>query len=407
MMRLRVRLPDSIPGAESVCRWVALDTQGHAVSGGEDPPALMPGGARIELIAPASRVLLVQVRLPRHNRQRLRQILPFAIEDRITVEPERVHAALGPQLADGTHAVAIVDRDWLTEWLAAFARAGRTPASVQAETVLAPFEPPAWTIVWRGSEGFLRTGVAAGMALDAAPDAPPMLLRLALDEARAGGNVPERIVILAEAFDQPDLDAWSVRLGVPCSGAQPWDWTRAGESPFELLQGDFAPSDGTSEMVARFRPALALLAMIVVLQVIATGTHWALLSYEKAKLQSEMRTLFRAAFPAAQAIVDPPLQMRRQLEALRRAAGVMQRDDFLPLLARAAPSLGAAAGGHITGLTYERDKLLVDLELASRAEAEALLQRLQIGAPTVALQAVNPRGQGVQARFVITLGRGA
>ena len=413
-MLLRVRIPEAPSDGDAAgqCRhpWALHDSRGALIQSGADTIAALPRAQHVELIAPASRVLLTRTALPARGRQRTRQILRFAIEDRITEEPDRVHVALGMQGAGGEHAVAIVEREWLRGWIAAFTAAGHVLRSMQVETGALPAEPDAWSVLWRSDGGFVRTGAQSGMALDAgSPTAPPAALQLALQEAEAGGSAPRALAVYADGEDEavPDLEAWSARLRMPCENAGRWDWARAPDGPvLELLQGEFAPAGRTADW-SRFRPAIAIAALIVIVQVFGTLVHWATLRYEKSRLQSEMHALFRKSFPDAQAIVDPPLQMQRSLAALRRAAGEAQAGDFLPLLARFSSALATAPQARVRNVTYERAKLLVDVAMGSKAEAEALLQRLKASGEAAVLEAVDPRSRGVEARFALNARAGA
>ena len=57
------------------------------------------------------------------------------------------------------------------------------------------------------------------------------------------------------------------------------------------------------------------------------------LDQRRRALEAEMTQVFREVFPKAQAIVDPPLQMQRNLDALKRERGLSAADDARLLLA--------------------------------------------------------------------------
>lgn len=404
-MRLRVRIPDAPFDPHVACSWVLHDPAGRLLNAGDDLVTALPAAARVELIAPASRVLLTQTALPKRGRQRLREVLRFAVEDRITVEPERVHVALGPRVSDSHHAVAVVDRNWLREWIDAFSSVNRAPRSVFVETCLPPLDVDAWTLVRHHEGAFVRTGPASGMALDIVDaGAPPSILMIAMDETRAAR--PAALLICAEPSDLPDLDGWSMALGTPCIGREAWDWTQAqSDGGIDLLQGEFAPPAPAREFLPRLRPALVIAALILAVHIFGTVSHWAMLKYEKSQLQTQMLAVFRTAFPAAQ-VVDPPLQMRRQLDALKRVSGEAQAGDFVPLLAQAVQAL-AGQSQRVRSVSYDRTRLSIDVELGTRPEAEALVERLKAGGAAARLDAVNPRGQGIDARISFTAKSGA
>jgi general secretion pathway protein L len=70
-----------------------------------------------------------------------------------------------------------------------------------------------------------------------------------------------------------------------------------------------------------------------------------------------MERSFRQTFPNAQVVVDPLLQMQRQVSDLRLRAGQSGPDDFLPLLARFAGALGPRANDALAALEYRDGKL--------------------------------------------------
>jgi type II secretory pathway component PulL len=93
-----------------------------------------------------------------------------------------------------------------------------------------------------------------------------------------------------------------------------------------------------------------------------------------------METVFRGAFPDAKSVVDPALQMRRNLTELRRAAGEPDAADMVPLLARLAPVF-ASANVRPRAVRYERGELQIELTLPSadaRAAREELAKRLRV-----------------------------
>jgi len=112
-----------------------------------------------------------------------------------------------------------------------------------------------------------------------------------------------------------------------------------------------------------------------------------------------MREQFKAAFPQAQAIVDPALQMRRNLHAARTVAGMAQESDFLPLLAKAM-RLDAGAIGRVKAIGYDTERLTLDIELSERNLADSVLKRLEEKDIGVRLEATRPKATSAEARLV-------
>ena len=383
MSLLRIHLPPTWPDADPppTLTWCRIGSRGERIDAGRVPLSGLPHAEACELVIPSELVLLTTATLPRGSRQKLRRLLPYAIEDRLGDEPEAVHVAAGHSDADGRTALAAIDRAWLARALARLHEAGLRPRSAWPETLLPPLPAGGWVMVWSGCGGFLRTGAQAGLHLDGgSAEAPPPALLLSVAQARAAGDPPARLLVrLHEDAAPPAWAAWQDALGIPVEAGAPWAPLQQPEiavGGIDLLQGMFAASGLRRAGWPALRLPLALAALIALLQVGATTTEWLLLSREKQRLQASMEHSFREAFPDAQVVVDAPLQMQRNLAELRRAGGEASPLDFVPLLARTAAALDADSRGRLREVHYAADQLRLVLELGDRAAADALLQRL-------------------------------
>lgn len=100
-----------------------------------------------------------------------------------------------------------------------------------------------------------------------------------------------------------------------------------------LLSGDFAPRTASRGWMVLLKPALAFAAAIVVVQLAFTVLDAWRLDQRRRALEGEMGQVFKTSFPKAQAIVDPPLQMQRNLDAMKREAGIATANDARAVLA--------------------------------------------------------------------------
>src|SRR6188768_2320823 len=112
-MKLRVFLPatDRIDAATPLA-WRLFDARKELLREGESPLGDMPKAGDVEAIVPAERVLFARLKLPRVNAATIRELLPFAVEDRLLADPSHIHAVAGPTNEAGDTLVAVVDRDW-------------------------------------------------------------------------------------------------------------------------------------------------------------------------------------------------------------------------------------------------------------------------------------------------------
>ncbi len=397
MSILQIFVPES--GLGENCDWALRDAA--SVSTGTSTCAAVPQADQIHLIVAASRVLLTHINLPAVSQGKLREMLAFAVEDKLLVEPDKIHVVAAARALGGETAVAIIDKAWLRQQISHLQQQGIRCDQALAETLLPRLESNAWSMVWNGQGGFVRSGPSAGFAVDGGDErTPPMGLKLALDEARASKTSPNRILIYhTNGTRAPD---WSDSLNLDIELRGTWDWRSAesgGTSTLNLLQGEFAPPSKGQAWLKHLRPALMLLGLIVGVHLLATLADWARLRQQQKQLQSEMIATFKQTFPAATAIVDPALQMRRNLSALQRAHGAPVSTDLLPLLAVSAPVIRLAK---IQTLQYAQDKLQLELVVRDAAELDVLREQLR----TIPLSAVIGPTQPLPSGIKVQLGLG-
>lgn len=360
-----------LAAADAPIAWLDPDNGAR----GAGPLATLPAARELWLALPSARVLLTEVALSRRALRRLGGALANALEDQLMADPAQVHAVIadGTGASDGHTPVAAVDRAWLRALLERYAGLGLHPAGALPACLLTRRPDDAWAVTWTTAGGDARTGANAGFGLDADGDAttPPAALRLALADARRRGNPPARVVVDAgaEAFD---AEAWTAALDLPVTAE-----TLAIDPAvptLNLLRGDFAPRGaGATRLrgLAHYRLAAGLAAVALAAHVGASVLDWARLSAERKQLRADMTQTFRQVFPQA-AVVDPVLQMRRQLADLRRTRGLPDAGDFLPMLAAAGLVDGIASQ-----LDYENGRLSWRLGAAG-AELGDTLERTRL-----------------------------
>jgi general secretion pathway protein L len=338
-MKLRVFLPPTErPSPGERLPWKLFDARGELRRTGEGPAAEMPRGKAVELVLPAERVLFARLKLPRVNAATIRQLLPYAVEDRLLADPAHIHAVAGTRNEHGETVVAVVDREWLRARIDALAADGHLATAAFCESALLAGGKGDWHVVWGGSRGMLVDDEGVGASFDRGPGLP-LALRIALDEAAARGHKPTSVRVHTQDGEAlPDLAAWSSETGVAFEAGTRWE-TLAGGQPaahsIDLLQGELARRPrGAATRIPR--AALWMGGAIVLLQVGLTVADSLRMQAERDRLAKRQEQIFRAAFPEAKAVVDPELQMARQLEELKRTRGVAAGDDFLAQLTQLA-----------------------------------------------------------------------
>jgi general secretion pathway protein L len=337
-MKLRVFLPasDSLDASARLA-WMLFDSRHELLR--EDTSALadMPRADEVEAVLPAERVLFARLKLPKVGAATIRELLPYAVEDRLLADPAHIHAVAGPTSARGETVVAVVDRDWLQRMAQAMARAGHRPSRAWSESALLAGGKGDWHVVVGPSRGMLVDDDGVSATFDPS-SAVPLALRVALDEASARGERPQAIRVHAEGgAPLPDLERWSGEAGLPFAPGTQWEAIargRPGAQSIDLLKGELGQDKARPALVPR--AAVALLALILGLQLAFSALQSLELQRERDDLERRREAVFREAFPEAKAVVDPDLQMARNLAELKRARGLAAGDDFLAQMTRAA-----------------------------------------------------------------------
>ncbi len=405
---LQIHLPDRwrdrITRNEPPFRW-ALQTRGRRRAG-VTRLAELPGADEIILVLPVSRVGFVRAQLPAGPAGRLTKLAPFAVEDAVVTVPEELHAVVLDETRDGARLVAVLDRAWLAAAVSELEASGVSPDRAIVESALLGEDDGAWTLVWSGNGGFVTFSGIEAVTLDAAVDGQaPLALTLAVDEWRARGRPPRAVrVLLAEGAEPPDVARWSESLRVPVAVAGAWtpeEFDADTAACPDLLHGAQAGGWTDAAWMARLRPAAILLGAIVVMHVLLTVGDWARLAFEARALRSETDRLFRAAFPEAKAVVDPALQMRRNVAELRRGAGEADAADLVPMLVKLSPIL-ATFSGSPQSLKFERGEIELQVPVAPGETRERLASRLQVPGLRVRVEGVATGGGASVATLRVT-----
>lgn len=361
------------------------DSHGHAAA------ALLPDPGRTGqavAVVPHQALSWHLVQLPqgvptgsRRGQARLRAVLDGLLEERLLDDPAQLHLALQPQAQAGSPCwVAACDKAWLRGHLQALESAGRS-----VSRIVPAFAPQSIAQIWATgtpeSAWLLATGLASGS------EAPGTLACLPLGSDRADPQAlasvlqalpPDTpiqaepaLVRLAENLQHPVQLVTEAELGLAAS-RQPWDlaqfdFDQGGQSRARRRLLDHWQSFRRAPQwrAARWAAVLALVAQVVGLNAWAWQENRAI-----AAKQVQLRSTLTSTFPRIPVVVDAPVQMQREVAALRQASGALTPADLEPLLAASAQALPAAAQAQALEF-QDRQLRLKGVELQADALADA------------------------------------
>lgn len=364
----------NLPPGDSIAAfsWRLVDREGRLLREGSGGLDDVPRAERVTLTIPANHVLFTELRLPPVSAAKLATLLPFAIEDKLMSDPGDIVALAGAQRADGERVVAVVDRPWLTRMLGVVAAANIQPDALVPQSELVPRAAGQWT-AWlppNQREGVLVRDDGFAIAFDSSADAePPLAVVLALKEA--GARAPKEICALASSAEE--VSAWSERLGLPVTWKAPqFKLDRASDFNFlgHAQLRRFARRSDWESAWPLFKPAAWVVGILGLFMIASQALDTWMLARREAALRSEMASVFLGAFPEAKAIVDPALQLSRNLDQLKRERGEAA-DPSVATLARLQEWAGSVQG-QVQSVRIENRKLTAELRFAGTPDAKSL-----------------------------------
>lgn len=356
------------------------------------PAALLPApgrGGETVAVVPAALLSWHAVELPQGigpGSPRLRPVLESLLEDRLLDEPEQLHLALEPGAAAGGRAwVAVCDKAWLRDHLQALEAAQRPVARIVPELAPAPGPTQLQAVGEADQAQLLVTGEAAGGGVLVLPLHAAALALLDRRPDEASTLVAEPAVAAR---------AEQVLHGKAELRQRAQRMLQAAQTSWDLAQFEFA-SSGRARTAKRlaglarelrhapaWRPARWGLALLLAANLAGLNAWaWKTEAAQQAR-QAAIRDTLTQTFPQVRLVVDAPLQMAREVAALRQATGAASGRDLEAMLSALGQAL--PAGRSLSAIEF--------------AAGEARLKGLQLGAGEATELAAKLRPLGYAAR---------
>lgn len=372
-----LRIHVSLAEQAQRCEWALIDGGREPVAGQGQLADLPRRIGRVQLVIPATQVLITRARIPQAARRGPGSVLAFAVEEKVAGEPDASQVSWLGAVGD-EDALAVIDKKGLERWRQALGAVGIGVDEVHCEILLLPVQPGQWSLAWNGSEGFVRTGEFEGTTTDWGDrESPPLSLRLMLDEAKAHGAGPASISLYVTRPDAtPNIEAWQRELGTELRIAGTWDWRMAPSDAGVCLAQQHQRWRVFSGVARRLRPAAWILGAALTLHAVALVSDWTLLAGDQHALRKSMELQFRSTFPDAVAVADPALQMRRKLAEARHIAGIPDNGDFLPMIEQVAAAAKELPAGALRTMSYEDGRMTLELGTNDEAAVQRIKTRL-------------------------------
>lgn len=284
------------------------------------------------MAVPAERVSWHRVRLPKTPAGKLEAVLAGLLEEHLLDDPSELHFAIEPGVNParvGAEAwVAVCHKSWLRERLDALTHRGWRPqrivpaATPQADALLcADVEGDRCRLVASTSAGVVCLPLEAGGA------SAWMSVTRGIATPAAVSHV-ERVLPHVSWTIQPIQATWLMAL------ASRWDLAQHTFRLSERLRWQRAAQHGAVQLLKApaWRPTRWGLASLLVVQVVGLNVVAYQARQQVAAVESAVHATLTTTFPRVTLVLDPALQMQREVERLRAAYGQLGGADLEHLL---------------------------------------------------------------------------
>ena len=396
MASLVVCLPSGAAGPTVSYAYVVSQNGQQMLQQGGATAVLLPAlarGSELVAVVPLAALSWHTVDLPSGlgtASPRLRSVLSGLLEDQVLDDVDALHLALAPQISsapNGQTWVAACNRGWLQGHLQALEAAQRLVARVVPEFApdlnelqlhaLGDAESAWWVMTGKPVNGLMRLPFSSGA----------MSLLPALNESSDMTAADDQLLPLV--FAEPALAERAEQFAQRKVSlmTRPQRWLDAARSQWDLAQFDLA-RNARSRALKKVSGAFASLlgapewrpvrwGAVALLVVNGVGLNvWAWRqSADLATTRAAIESTLTQTFPGVKVVVDAPLQMQREVIALRQASGAVSSGDLEAMLA----ALGASAqpSMRISSIDFSAGELRVKGSAISPQEAGSLPAELK------------------------------
>ena len=357
-----------------------LSADGFTVQAqGRCAASLLPKADSVVAVVCDADIAWHRITLPKAPAARLRAALTGLLEEAVLEDEESTHFAIAPQSTAGQPTwVAAIHRPWLRGMLAKLERheifVDRVvplswpdgPPSGHFSEAIGAHSGQDLVLTWAHADGVVVLRLQGGLARSLLPQPLPPESRWSSSPEVATAaerwlGAPVTVVSVGERALQATRTLWNLRQ---FDLARRHRGTRAVR---DLLRRWSSPA---------WRPVRYGLIALTAAQVMGLNLWAWHQSAEVATKRQALVGLVQTSFPQVRAVLDAPLQMQREVDALRAMAGKPSEVDFEPQL-QAAAAAWPSGQPPVANLRFEPGRLTLAAAGWSDAETESFRSQLR------------------------------
>lgn len=324
-------------------------------------------------IVPAQDVLLTQIALPKLNRDRLMQALPFAMEEQLIDDVDILHFAVGPYQTD-FFPVAVIAKQKMVVWMETLKKIHLMPSAIFPLNFVLPYEENHWVANTHEHISTVRTGKFSGFGCDET-NLDALLDTQKKENITVVHSTDSEIKLLENNFKHID--------DLP---------------PINLLQGDYRGKRKTSQTKQIWKFAGIFTVAVVVLLFLSNAISFFILYRQDNIIQNEMIKIYKRNFPQATEMVSPRTKLEQKL---KKTVTDQSKNNFLILLGMVGKSLSDSKGIYFQRMDFRNNQLTLELSASSFDNLDAFTKSLTDQGLNVTRQNAAIAGTQVKASLLV------
>ncbi len=365
-----------LAGEEQDVEWILADSDGarrsNVASGSLAQAAAAAGDRAVIVLVPSQQLLTTTVHIPARSGSKIRAALPFALEENLAEDVERLHFASGGRQENGRLPVVVVAHNTMSEWLARLHEAGIEPTILAAENHGLAKIPGTLSLLVDRDTIMFNDGANAEFVMQGVKPSDMLVMAGVIGDPQSVSADQSRHLLsfcTREQDEQLSHD-WialrseldSVDVNVLPDGVLPkLAVTVAAGHAVNLLQG---PYGKRTEYAALFRPWSVAAALLLSLGIVAMGlkgVDYYRLTKDETALRAQFTAEYRQIRPDDVREIADPVAL---VDSLRRSlGGTATTDVFLPGLRELGAAMAANSSAKIEAISYRAG--VIDLRLTA------------------------------------------
>ena len=371
--RLFIRLGSNV---EDTCSWLVWSEQEQEIiASGEladanqlSSLAERAGNRPVDVLAPASAMVLTQISLPEKGQRQALKALPYMLEESIAQDVEQMHFVTGAR--DGNNiTVAVVAHEQMSEWLEWLKEAGLIVKRLLPDCLALPRMECEWAALSIGNELLLRTANGLGHSIPADWQQVVLPRLLPVQDAEDEqdkitiANYGELELEGAELHPQPiELPMLTLAKG-------------ALQNPINLLTGPYRPKREYSKNLLLWKNAAITVAVALLLGLVSKG----MTIYQAHQQIDELKAQQAAIYKKATGRRNTTNLIFQMDDILKRLQGSGNSSNFFDMLDKLEPAFTKLSDVKPTSLRFDsrRNELRMQISAKDYAEVDKFKAALQ------------------------------